>query len=189
MKFIFCILALMVQPLFSYYTYRKQDKNIAALKVPMAALSGFYLIVQFWVFIKVCLKMPGKYQIYAYLLQGVILAIFIIAELTLLAHNSHIQRIDNQEKESIQDFKNLIRELQVCKIQIKEFDRQQMLDKLVERMKYEDPVSSYVVAQENNKIHELILKLSDVIEEEEFKKICREIDNQLDIRKVKNVKM
>ena len=35
MKYIFCIIALLIQPVFSWYVYHKQDKKKAALKMPM----------------------------------------------------------------------------------------------------------------------------------------------------------
>lgn len=32
MKYIFCIIALLIQPVFSWYVYHKQDKKKAALR-------------------------------------------------------------------------------------------------------------------------------------------------------------
>ena len=46
MKYIFCIIALLIQPVFSWYVYHKQDKKKAALKMPMLYYSVAYMVVQ-----------------------------------------------------------------------------------------------------------------------------------------------
>lgn len=56
MKYIFCIIALLIQPVFSWYVYHKQDKKKAALKMPMLYYSVAYMVVQLYVFFKFCSK-------------------------------------------------------------------------------------------------------------------------------------
>lgn len=51
MKYIFCIIALLIQPVFSWYVYHKQDKKKAALKMPMLYYSVAYMVVQLYVFL------------------------------------------------------------------------------------------------------------------------------------------
>lgn len=188
MKYIFCILALLIQPVFSWYVYHKQDKRQAALKMPMLFYSGVYLIVQFYVFIKFCMKFPEKYQPYAYLIQAAILVVFILLELALFGSNKYIEDIQQKEQTSIKDFKGLIQELEVCRLGVSEADNRKLLDKLLEKMRYSDPVSSPAVEMENNKIHELIMELSSITEHGMFEQKCDEIAKQLEIRKIKNVK-
>ena len=48
MKYIFCIIALLIQPVFSWYVYHKQDKKKAALKMPMLYYSVAYMVVQLY---------------------------------------------------------------------------------------------------------------------------------------------
>ena len=60
MKYIFCIIALLIQPVFSWYVYHKQDKKKAALKMPMLYYSVAYMVVQLYVFFKFCLKFPER---------------------------------------------------------------------------------------------------------------------------------
>lgn len=91
MKYIFCIMAIVIQPIFAWSVYRKQDKRKAALKVPMLAYSGIYLFVQIYVFIKFCIRIPEKYQFYSYLIQGAILVGFIVLELVLWGSNQMSQ--------------------------------------------------------------------------------------------------
>ncbi len=45
-RYIFCVIAVLVQPLFVWYVYHKQDKREAALKIPMIGCSVLYLVVQ-----------------------------------------------------------------------------------------------------------------------------------------------
>ena len=59
---------------------------------------------------------------------------------------------------------------------------------LYEKMRYCDPVSSSEVAGENEKIHDLIQQLSVITDTEQFDSKCKEIEQQLEIRKIKNVK-
>lgn len=59
-RYIFCVIAVLVQPLFVWYVYHKQDKREAALKIPMIGCSVLYLVVQVYAFFKLCIKIPGK---------------------------------------------------------------------------------------------------------------------------------
>lgn len=188
MKYIFCIIALLIQPVFSWYVYHKQDKRQAALKMPMVYFSAVYLVAQMYVFFKFCSKIPENYQIYSYLIQGAILAAFLLLEIFLFAGNQYINRIQEQEQESIRDFKSLIKELEICRLDVADAENQKCIEKVYEKMRYSDPVSSKDVAAENCKIHELIMELSEITEQEEFSKKCREIEKWIEIRKIKNTK-
>ena len=67
-------------------------------------------------------------------------------------------------------------------------ENKKYIDKLYEKMRYSDPVSSPEVAQENEKINELIAELPGITESSQFEAKCLEIEKQLDIRKIKNTK-
>ena len=188
MKYIFCVIALLIQPIFAWYVYHRQDKSKAALKMPMIYYSGVYLVVQLVVFWKVCMKIPEDYQNYAYLIQGALLAVFIIFELILFGSNKYIEDVDSREQDSIRDFKGLIEELEICGVGIADPNKQKCLEALQEKMRYADPVSCQEVAQENQKIHELISELSDDMEPDSFHKKCKEIEKQLEIRNIKNAR-
>ena len=110
MKYIFCIIALLIQPVFSWYVYHKQDKKKAALKMPMLYYSVAYMVVQLYVFFKFCSKFPERYSIYSYLIQAAILLGFVIFEMILWGSNKYIEEVDNKEKQSIQDYKELIKD-------------------------------------------------------------------------------
>lgn len=188
MKYIFCILALLIQPVFSWYVYHKQDKKEAARKMPMLYFSGVYLIIQIYVFVKFCMKFPEEYQMWSYLIQAAILIVFVILELALFGSNKYIKDVDTREQNSIKDFKGLVTDLEICRVGVADAENLKALDLLMEKVKYLDPVSSPVVEQENSKIHELIAELSKITEHELFKQKCDEIDRQLEIRKIKNIK-
>ena len=97
-RYIFCVIAVLVQPLFVWYVYHKQDKREAALKIPMIGCSVLYLVVQVYAFFKLCIKIPGKYGIFSYLIQAVILAVFIALELALSGSNKYIKKVQENEK-------------------------------------------------------------------------------------------
>ena len=110
LKYIFCLIAILIQPIFAFLVFHKQEKQKAALKMPLVYLSGVYLVIQIFVFFKVCLKIPEDYQVYSYLLQGVILAVFIIIEIAMAASNKYITKVQTQEQSSIEVFKGLIQD-------------------------------------------------------------------------------
>lgn len=89
-KYIFCLIAILMQPIFAFLVFHKQEKQKAALKMPLVYLSGVYFVIQIFVFFKVCLKIPKDYQVYSYLLQGAILAVFIIIEIAMEASKMHV---------------------------------------------------------------------------------------------------
>ena len=188
MKYIFCILALLVQPIFTWYVFHKQDKREAALKMPMLYYSGVYLVIQIYVFVKFCLKIPEEYQMWSYLIQAAILVVFIILEMVLFGSNKYIKDVETREQNSKRDFESLVSELEICRVGVEDAENLKVLDSIVEKMRYSDPVSSPAVEPENNKIHGLIEELSGITEPELFKKKCDEIEKQLEIRKIKNTK-
>jgi hypothetical protein len=188
MKYIFCIIAVLLQPVFSWYVCHRQDKRQAALKMPMLYYSAVYLVVQLGVFFRFCTKLQGDMQKYSYLIQAVILLVFVLLELALFGSNQYIQGVQEKEQASIWDFKALLRELETCRVNVTNPENQQQIDRLLEKMRYADPVSSPAVQQENDRIHELIVELSAITGQEMFAKKCEEISKQLDIRKIKNVK-
>ena len=159
MKYIFCIIALLIQPVFSWYVYHKQDKKKAALKMPML-----------------------------YLIQAAILLGFVIFEMILWGSNKYIEDVDNKEKQSIQDFKELIKDLEICRVNVQDTANKANIDKLYERMRYENPVSSPKAIEENLRIKGLIAELADITDNTLFEAKCNEIVKQLDIRKIKNTK-
>lgn len=188
MEFVFLIVALLIQPLFAWYVYHKQDKRKAAQKMPMIYVSVVYFVVQILVFFNICIKIPKSLQVISYLIQAVILVIFIVIELMLLASNKYIDDIQEKEQNSIRDFKQLIRELEICRVSVADENNLKRIDMLYEKMRYCDPVSSSEVAGENEKIHDLIQQLSVITDTEQFDSKCKEIEQQLEIRKIKNVK-
>ena len=188
MNYIFCIIALVIQPVFAWYVYHKQDKRDAALKMPMIYFSGVYLFVQLFVFFKFCIKIPENYQIYSYLLQGVILIVFLFLELFLFGSSKYISNIQKKEQNSIREFKNLIKELEICRLDVTDSQNKENIERVYEKMRYADPISSVEVRQENEKIHQLITELSELADCEQFAAKCKEIEKQLDIRKIKNTK-
>ena len=126
-RYIFCVIAVLVQPLFVWYVYHKQDKREAALKIPMIGCSVLYLVVQVYAFFKLCIKIPGKYGIFSYLIQAVILAVFIALELALSGSNKYIKKVQENEQNSIRDFKNLIKELEICRLDISEENKKYII--------------------------------------------------------------
>ena len=188
-KLIFCIIALLIQPLFVYVVYlRKQKKSEAGLKMPLLYFSGAYLVVQLYVFFKYCLKLKGDLEIYSYLIQAGILIVFIILELFLILHNSHIKRIDKQEEESVADFKSLMEQLEIKKVMLDDAEKQKELSKVLETMQYQDPVSSKEVLEINRQIEVLISGITEEMEIDKVSSVCNKILKLIDVRKIKNTK-
>ena len=98
MKFIFCIIAILIQPFFAFLVYRKQEKQKAALKMPLLYLSVLYLVIQIVVFLKVCIKIPDDYQIFSYMIQAVILVIFLVIEIAMEAVTAILPECSNRSR-------------------------------------------------------------------------------------------
>lgn len=122
------------------------------------------------------------------LIQAAILLGFVIFEMILWGSNKYIEDVDNKEKQSIQDFKELIKDLEICRVNVQDTANKANIDKLYERMRYENPVSSPKAIEENLRIKGLIAELADITDNTLFEAKCNEIVKQLDIRKIKNTK-
>lgn len=188
MRFIFCIIAVLIQFLFLIYVYGKQDKNKAALKVPLLFTSVLYMIVQFYVFFKYCLRFPDKFEYLSYLLQGAVLIIFILLEIVLLLSNRYIKRIENQEQNSVNDFNDMLQKPEVLRVEMRDEEKIGILDSMLDKMRYMDPVSTDRVQDENRKIKEIIQSISAAESIEALESKCRDINELLEIRKIKNTR-
>ncbi len=75
-------------------------KEKQPLKIPMIGCSVlFILFVQVYAFFKLCIKIPGKIRYIFYLVQAVILAVFIVLELALSGSNKYIKRVQEKRAE------------------------------------------------------------------------------------------
>lgn len=184
MKYIFLIIAILFQPLFSYYVYHKQDKNQAALKVPMLFFSGVYLIVQFYVYFKYLTKLPEDLQYIAYLIQGAVLAIFIVIELALFSSNKYINRVDTETKERLSDFKKIRQLFEIEYSQMNSSMHTDALKDISDLIRFANPVSYGETYEEDKKLEELINGISG-LSLPELDSRCTEIKKVLNIRKIK----
>lgn len=188
MKFLFCGIALVAQPFFFYVVYKKQEKEEAALRMPMVYFSIFYLVVQMYVFVRYCLRLRGEYEKYSYLIQTAILILFLVLELALLFSNKYIKRVDKEEKDSISDFKDLVQEVEIQIVQTEDEAMKASLQTVYEIMRYENPVTNQNAAGENQKIRELLARISEISDQELMQKRCDEIRKLIEIRRIKNTR-
>lgn len=188
MKYLFCIIALAVQPVFAYSVYRRQDKRQAALKLPLLYCSCIYLVVQLFVFFRFCIRFSEGQQQWAYLIQTAIFVVFAFLQLSLFGGNRYIERIETQEQESTADFRGLIKKLEICRVSVSGAENRKAIDALYDKMRFADPVSSPEAAAVNQKIGEQIDELERITEQEAFRDKCEEIAGLLEIRKIQNVK-
>ena len=70
---------------------------------------------------------------------------------------------------------------------VNDAERQKRLNSIIEKMRYEDPVSNTNTAEEEMKIKEIIDIIDTVDDDSEFEKKCSEIERLLEIRKIKNM--
>ena len=188
MKYIFCILAILIFIFFSWIVFFKQNKKKAALNIPILAYTGAYLYVQFWIFFKYLVKLPDKYEYWVYIVQVIILILFVVGKLLLFGSNVYINNVQNKQQQSIKDFKALIEEVQIIKVGLTSLEQKRQLDLLIEKMKYTDPVSNSTAQNINEKIEQLIEELSNAKTADSFDKIYADIEKQIDLRKIKNTK-
>lgn len=188
MKYIFCIIAILLQPIFILYGCHGEDKRLRALKMSMISLSVAYLVIQFYVFFKVCTKIYIFHRESFYAVQGAMLAVFFILEGIFFCMNQYIIRVQKREASCIVEYKAIIKRLEILMEQTDDFQNKECIQELYEKMKYEDPVSSEKVANENKKINELIAQLSEIEENALFAQKCKEIEKEVKVRNKKNLK-
>ncbi len=182
MKYIFCIIAVIMQIPFLYSVLRKQNKNISALRMPYVYLSVTYMALQFYIFFKYCLRLPLQD---AKFIQMGILVVFILLEVLLFVGNKYIKRVDRTQRNSTAEFRNIIKELEMKRAEFDDPGKRACIDKLSEELKYSDPHSTESVRHENLRLEELVKNLESLKDVEEIKAICTEASSILSIRNVK----
>lgn len=183
MEYIFCVIAVIVQLPFLYLVLKRQNKNISALRMPYVYVSGVYLVIQFYVFFKYCIKLPDDY---ANLVQIGILVIFSLLEVLLLVGNRYIKRVDTNQQRGVAEFRDIVRSLEIKRLEFDDSKKLGYIDKLLEELKYSDPDSAECVRQDNLRLKELIQKLDSKSSMEEIEMICAKTSKVLSIRNIKN---
>lgn len=182
--YLFCVIAILLQPIVAWYVYKKQDKYKAALKVPMFVISIAYLIIQYIVFWKYLRHLPLDKKIYADVIQGIMLFAFIVVEFALMKSNVYAERVELENKDRIQEF-NKLKQMIGCELaKITNSSDNNRVLQVYERMKYENPVSKRNVEEENIQLRELIENLSQ-FEGIELEERCEKIELLLEQRKIK----
>lgn len=183
MKYVFCIIAVIIQIPFLYSVFRKQNKNISALRMPYVYLSVTYMALQFYLFFKYCFRLPVQD---AKFMQMGILVAFISLEVLLFVGNQYIKRVDGKQGSSTAEFRNIIKELEMKRLEFDDPEKRVCIDKLSEELKYSDPNSTECVRQENKRLEELVKNLESHKDVEEIEAICTEASRVLSIRNIKN---
>lgn len=186
MKYIFCVIALLIQPVFSFVVYRKQNKDEAALKMPLVYFSGVYLVVQLFVFIKYLRHFTGDAQKYAYLIQAGILIVFLVLEFIILSSNIYIKWVDKQEKESVSSYKQILDAVQIELVMVTDEQKKDKLNKLYDFMRTQNPVTHEAAQMETEAIKNAISGISSIHDEQEFDTKCEQIRKLVQIRTIKN---
>lgn len=172
--YVFCVIALLIQPIIVWYVYHKQDKDKASLRVPMVAYSFAYIVIQFFVFWKYLRWFTGDRQTFAYIIQIGILIVFTALEIALLSSNRYAERVESERKESTAEFAKIRRMIEIETTKITDSERKSMLNAISEQMRYASPVSNERVAEENQRLMTLIENISET-SGEEFEQRCEEI--------------
>ena len=81
-----------------------------------------------------------------------------------------LQRFRHRNRVPSKCLKGLIQQLEICRVQITDEVNRKEIDKVLEKMRYSDPVSSPAVATENETIRQLILQLSSTTDEAALRK-------------------
>ncbi len=182
--YVFCVIALLIQPVIVWYVYHKQDKDKASLRVPMVAYSFAYIVIQFFVFWKYLRWFTGDRQPFAYIIQLGILIAFTALEIALLSSNRYAERVENERKESTDAFVRIRQMMEIEITKNTDPERKSMLNAISEQMRYESPVSNENVVEENQRLMTLIENISET-SGEEFEQRCEEIRQVIQQRKIK----
>lgn len=187
MKYLFCVIAILIQPILLYFVFKKQEKPKAALRMPYIYVSGLYLIIQFYTYFKFFRKLP---QDYAFLIQISILVGFLLVEAIILIGNHYIKRVDKDKKLKIEGIKNLIQNLEIKKMEFEDPEKLKHINEFLELLKYSDPVSMESDQRENMQLDEIIQKLDKNMTLEDIEKSCKKAIKIINARnlRIKNSK-
>lgn len=146
-------------------------------------MSGGYLVIQFYAFFKYCMKLPDEY---AQFVQIGILAIFILLEILLFVGNRYIKRVDMKQKSDVEEFKDIVRNFEMKRLEFDDASILQIINQLLDELKYSDPNSGECVREENLRLRELSQKIDKKSSVEEIQTICLEASKVLKKRNLKN---
>lgn len=183
-KYVFNIIAVILTLATWIYVYSIKDKRKAMLKVIYVGISSLYLVIQMYLYFKVCRYFPEELEKYSYALQGLCLGGFLVVMLIYTLSNRYIARIQKKEDESIRNFSKIRKELEESMIIIEDNEIRKQIAYLCEKARCMDPVC-YGVEQEEEQILELIGELKRTVSNETAQKICGQIDKLFKLRKIR----
>lgn len=186
-KYIFIIVAVILTLVTWIYVYSLKNKKNAMLKAVYVGISSLYLIVQMYLYFKVCKYIPKELERYSYMLQGLCLGGFVLVMAIYTLVNVYITKIQKKEEESIDKFKEIRKQLEECIVIIENDEIKEIVTNLYEKVRYLDPVC-HGSEQEEIQIFDLIQELKRNLPKEKAQKICEQIDRLLELRKIRQTK-
>lgn len=186
-KYIFNLIAIILTLATWIYVYSLKNKKCAMLKVVYVGISSLYLIIQMFLYFKVCRYIPKELGRYSYRLQSLCLGGFVLVMLIYTLVNAYITRIQKKEDESIYKFKEIRKQLEECTVIIENDEIREIVTNLCDKVRYLNPVC-HGVEQEEMQIFNLIQELKRDLPKEKAQKICEQIDKLLELRKIRQTK-
>ena len=186
MKYIFCIIAVVLTLATWIYVFSIKDKNKAMLKVLYVASSVIYLVAQFFVFIKIGRRSWGFLDKYSYLVQVICLFAYILVILISTLVDKYIMSIQRKEERSISTFVQIRQGIEESIVLAKHDEVKNRLMKLSDSVRYMNPVC-HGAEKEEAEILQLIQNLKQYsFNEEALCQICDDIEQLLKMREIHN---
>lgn len=178
MSYSFMTLAIIVQLVCMLLSFKNADLEAVFFGIPLASLGIFYLIAELAVgTIFMCFQQIGT--TIPLVIQVLILAIFAITAIIALMARDTVQEIGNTVKEKVVRLKSVRADVEILFEGCTEPELKNRLRKLLETIRYSDPMTNDAIVDVEERIQQKVLELRIYCENsevEEAKKTCSALE-------------
>lgn len=178
MSYIFMCLAFVIQIASMFLALRSLETETVFMGIPLASLSFYYFFAAIFVGGVFMFFQNASFKL-AFILQILILAIYIVVAIMSLMSRDIVQDVNDNLKENVEAIKTLNVDIDVFIPQVGDPTLKKALKKLSETIKYSDPISNTAVEEIEDQIMYSVNVLRVYIENdknEEAIQTCKDME-------------
>lgn len=178
LSYVFGVLAFILQSSGLFIAFRKTDFEAVFFGIPLASFSIFYFFSA--IFASTAFMMFQKVGMtIAFVIQVIIVAIYAVVSIMSVMARDTVQEVGDHYKEKVMKGKLTVVDVEMILNRCTDFELKKALQKLVETVKYSDPMTNEYIADIEEEIKRKISELRVYADQgiiAEAKKMCSDIE-------------
>lgn len=178
LSYAFMTIAFIVQIVSMFLSFKTADVEAAFFGIPLASFSIYYLCASLVVGAAFMIFQNAGFTL-AMVIQVLILAAFLIVAITSLLARDTVQAIGDNVKQNVTNLKSVLVDVEMLASSCTDPELKQALNKLVDTVKYSDPMSTAAIELVEQRIMRKISELRVSMDNNQIPdalRVCKDLE-------------